>query len=209
MKSILTITALCLLMSAPSIAQNEEKAKTILDGISKEMASYKTIYIEFNSKIKSEGVNSSSAGKAWIKGSKYYYEDNNANIWNDTEYLWNLELDEGVCYKSDADEEEGINPSKLLTIWEDGFKYQYYDQGSTAKLHAIKLFPKEPKESKYHTLIVKINKAENKVHSMTVKTKDGISLYYTIEKMLANIEISDSKFKFDKAKHPGIEIEEL
>ena len=112
MKSILTITALCLLMSAPSIAQNEEKAKTILDGISKEMASYKTIYIEFNSKIKSEGVNSSSTGKAWIKGSKYYYEDNNANIWNDTEYLWNLELDEGVCYKSDADEEEGINPSK-------------------------------------------------------------------------------------------------
>jgi len=67
----------------------------------------------------------------------------------------------------------------------------------------------EPKESKYHTLIVKINKAENKIHSMTVKTKDGISLYYTIEKMLSNIEITDSKFKFDKAKHPGIEIEEL
>lgn len=198
-----------MLTSGSFTAQDEEKAKIILDGLSKEMATFKTIYIEFNSKIKSEGVNSASSGKAWIKGNKYYYEDNNAQIWNDGEYLWNLELDEGVCYKSDADDEDGINPSKLLTIWEDGFKYQYYDKGSTEAIHAIKLFPKEPKESKYHTLIVKVNKAANAIHSMTVKTKDGISLYYSIEKMSSNLEISDSKFMFDNAKHPGIEIEEL
>lgn len=209
MKKLLVITCSILVCTISGFTQEDERAKKVLDGVSKEMSTYNTIYIEFKSSIKAEGVNSSSSGKAWIKGNQYYYEDENAKIWNNTKFLWNLEVDEGVCYKTQADEEEGINPSKLLRIWEEGFKYQYYEKGSTTSLHAIKLFPKNPKESKYHTLIVKVNKSTPKIHSMTVKTKDGMTLYYTITKLTPNIEVGDSKFKFDPAKNPGVEVEEL
>jgi len=209
MKKLITIICVLLISSMTGFTQDDEKAKAVLDGVSTEMSTYKTIYIEFKSRIKTEGVNSSSSGKAWIKGNKYYYEDASSRIWNNTEHLWNLELDEGVCYKSQADDEEGINPSKLLRIWEDGFKYQYYAKGSTTDLHAIKLYPKNPKENKYHTLIVKIKKSKPEIHSMTVKTKDGMTLYYNITKLTPNIEVNDSKFKFDLAKNPGIELEEL
>ena len=72
-----------------------------------------------------------------------------------------------------------------------------------------KAVSENPKESKYHTLIVKVNKSTPKIHSMTVKTKDGMTLYYTITKLTPNIEVGDSKFKFDPAKNPGVEVEEL
>lgn len=210
MKKVFTITIALLFASAAVFGQDgEAKAKKILDGLSKEMKTYKSIYIEFKSSIKGEGINTSSSGKAWIKGDKYFYEDSETKMWNNEVNLWNLEIDEGVCYKSNADEEEGISPSKLLRIWEDGFKYDYYDKGSTDALHAIKLFPKDPKESKYHTVIIKVKKSSNKIYSMTVKTKDGMTLHYTISKFTPNVDVKDSKFVFDKAKHPGVEEEEL
>ncbi|MBL4702902.1 MAG: outer membrane lipoprotein carrier protein LolA [Flavobacteriales bacterium] len=207
---LFTIAIALLLTTGSVFAQDsEEKAKKILDGLSKEMKSYKSIYIEFKSSIKGEGTNKSSEGKAWIKGDKYYYEDKESKTWNDTEYVWNLEIGDDVCYKSEADDEVGVNPSKLLRIWEDGFKYNYYDDASTSTIHAIKLFPKDPKSSKYHTVIIKVNKATNKISSMTVKTKDGITLHYSITKFSPNIDVNDSKFKFDKAKNAGITEEDL
>jgi len=207
---LFTIAIALLFASASVVAQdNEAKAKKILDGLSKEMKAYKSIYIEFKSSIKGEGTNISSEGKAWIKGDKYFYQDKDAKIWNNLVNVWNLEIGDDVCYKTEADEEDGINPSKLLRIWEDGFKYSYYDKASTATTHAIKLFPKDPKGSKYHTVIIKVNKSTNKISGMTVKTKDGMTVHYTISKFSVNIDVSDSKFKFDKAKNPGVKVEEL
>ncbi len=188
---------------------SEEKARKILDGLSNDMKSYKSIYIEFKSSIKMEGVNNSSTGKAWVKGDKYYYEDSDTKMWNNGEYFWNLEVGDGVCYKSEADEEEGISPSKLLRIWEDGFKYMYDDKLSTTKAHAIKLFPKDPKNSKYHQVIIRVSKATGKISGMTIKMKDGATLHYTITKFTPNVDVDDAKFKFDKAKHPGVEEEDL
>jgi outer membrane lipoprotein-sorting protein len=207
---LFTIVIALLFASASAVAQdNEAKAKKILDGLSKEMKAYKSIYIEFKSSIKGDGTNISSEGKAWIKGDKYFYEDKDAKSWNNLEHIWNLENGEDVCYRTKADEEDGINPSKLLRIWESGFKYSYYDKASSTTTHAIKLFPKDPKGSKYHTVIIKVNKSTNKISSMSVKTKDGMTVHYTISKFSPNIDVSDSKFKFDVAKHPGITVEEL
>jgi outer membrane lipoprotein-sorting protein len=210
MKQLFTISMALLMTATSAFAQDsQEKAKKILDALSTEMKTYKSIYIEFKSSIKGEGINTSSSGTAWIKGDKYYYEDAESKIWNDTKTVWNLEIDEGICYESEADEEEGINPSKLLRIWEDGFTYDYYDKGATTSLHAIKLYPKEPKSSKYHTVIIKVKKSTNKIYSMTVKTKDGMTIHYTISKFTADVEVKDSKFVFNIAKHPGVEIEKL
>ena len=64
-----------------------------------------------------------------------------------------------------------MNPTKLLTIWEKGFKYRFIkDEGGIQEIH---LFPTDTKKTKYHTVIVKVDKAKTQVSSVTVKGKSG------------------------------------
>ena len=56
---------------------------------------------------------------------------------------------------------------------------------------------------------MKINKSSGQISSMLVKMKDGGSLHYVITKFTPNLEMSDSKFSFDKKKNPGVTVEEL
>lgn len=216
MKKLFTLALGLLMLGGVAIAQNtteqDPKAKKILDKLSKEMKSYSSISIEFKSTIKGSDINESSNGKAGIKGNSYFYKDDQQKIWSDGESVWNLPLDEDVCYKTEVEEgEDAINPKKLLTIWEDGFKYKYIGETTKGgvKVDEIKLYPKNPGKSQYHQVKMYINKSTGKIHSMNIKTKEGITLGYTITKFTPNVELKSSQFKFDPSKHPGIEVEEL
>ena len=55
MKKLLVITCSILVCAITGFTQEDEKAKKVLDGVSKEMSTYNTIYIEFKSSIKAEG----------------------------------------------------------------------------------------------------------------------------------------------------------
>lgn len=215
MNRLFTLTLALLFVGAGVFAQQQDhdpKAKTILDKLSKDMKSYKSISISFKSSIKGEGINESSTGKAGIKGDSYFYADDNQKMWSDGSQVWSLEDGDDVCYVSDADDDEsGLSPKKMLTIWEDGFKYKYIGETekNSIKMDRIKLFPNNPKKSKYHTVELLINKAKNRIHSVKIKTRDGLTISYTLTKFTPNVEFSSSKFKFDKSKHPGVEIEEL
>ena len=113
------------LLSTQTIAQ-DAKAQGILDKLSTKMKGMKSFYIEFNASVKNNntGTNESEIGKGWVKGNKFYasYGDNTM-ICNGVK-TWTIVKDERSVYESDAsaDDEESINPKRLMTIWETGFK---------------------------------------------------------------------------------------
>mgnify|MGYP000179514000 CR=1 FL=1 len=189
----------------------DEKAKAILDKVSSKTNAYKTIAISFKLTISGNGQDPiSEMGKAYLKGDKYKVELQDQDIYCDgTTITTHLKEDE-ECYTSsvaDAKDEGMVAPTELLTIWEDGYKYKYVKE-TTYKgraVHHINLFPKNAADSKFHTVILKIDKEKNEVVSVLIKGKDGMNMKYSLTKFEKDIAIPASKFVFDRAKHPNVE----
>ena len=173
------------------------------------MKGMKSFYIEFSASVKNNttGTNENEIGKGWVKGNKFYasYGDNTM-ICNGVK-TWTIVKDERSVYESDANanDEESINPKKLMTIWETGFKnkYDHEDKLNGVAVHVINLYPKVPAKAEYHTIVLYISKTENELLKASMKAKDGTVMTYIVTKFTANPDIDDTKFVFDKKKYPG------
>ncbi|MEY3592468.1 MAG: hypothetical protein RLZZ38_1444 [Bacteroidota bacterium] len=190
-------------------AAQDAKAQGILDRLSTKMKGMKSFYIEFTASVKNSttGTNENEIGKGWVKGNKFYasYGDNTM-ICNGIK-TWTIVKDERSVYESDANanDEESINPKKLMTIWETGFKnkYDHEDKLNGEAVHVINLYPKVPAKAEYHTIILYISKTDNELLKASMKAKDGTVMTYVVTKFTANPDIDDTKFVFDKKKYPG------
>ncbi len=187
----------------------DAKSQGILDKVSTKMKDYKSFYIEFSASVKNSasGVNESEIGKGWVKGNKFYasYGDNTI-ICNGTK-TWTVVKEEKSVYESDAssNDDESINPKKLMTIWETGFKNKYEKEENLndEKVHVIYLYPKNPAKVDYHTIILYISKTDLELKKAIMKAKDGTAMTYSLTKFTPNSSVEDSKFVFDTKKYPG------
>jgi len=184
-----------------------EKAKKVLDELSKATDEHKTMTIDFKMAIKTSQGTDAQTGKAYTKGDKFFYKTEGNEVFSDGVDMWNYSKDDNEVF-IDALEDvgEGINPSEILTIWEENFTFKYLEEGKSGSdvTHKIKLYPKDPKKSKYHTVTLTVNGTKKQVKKASIKMKDGATIIFTITKFASNQEISDAKFKWDKSKHPGV-----
>lgn len=202
------IICLTLLGSTLSYGQ-DAKADGILDKVSAKIKGLKTFYVEFSATIKNStnGTNSNLSGKGWVKGDKYSATYGETTLISNGLKTWSIVKEEKTVYETDASgsDEESINPKKLMTIWETGFKTKY-DKEETLngeKVHVIYLYPKNPKKANYHTIIIYISKEDNELKKAIMKSNDGTVSTFTMTKFTSNPVIEDSKFVFDKSKYPG------
>jgi outer membrane lipoprotein-sorting protein len=203
------LLSLALSFLSLNVVAQDAKAQGILDRLSTKMKGMKSFYIEFSASVKNTttGTNENEIGKGWVKGNKFYasYGDNTM-ICNGIK-TWTIVKDERSVYESDANtnDEESINPKKLMTIWETGFKnkYDHEDKLNGQTVHVINLYPKVPAKAEYHTIVLYISKTENELMKASMKAKDGTVMTYVVTKFTANPEIDDAKFVFDKKKYPG------
>ncbi|MDX1351142.1 MAG: outer membrane lipoprotein carrier protein LolA [Putridiphycobacter sp.] len=198
-------------LTLPSFGQTDTKAKAILDKVSAATKSYKTIKLTYNlSIISPEGSPITQKGEAFLKGDKYVVSTADQTIMSNGMKIWTFIKSDNECYVRDADddEEDFLKPSKLLTIWEKGFDFKYSKQTDYKgkKVEEIYLYPKDKQNSKYHTIILKIDTEKNQVVHVHIKGKDGTHMKYSMGSFQTNVAISDSEFVFEKAKHPGVTI---
>ncbi|MCB0478560.1 MAG: outer membrane lipoprotein carrier protein LolA [Crocinitomicaceae bacterium] len=209
MKSIILSTILILATSF-SFGQ-DAKAKAILDKLSSKTKALSTVYVEFKSHIKSDAVDESGTGTAYMKGKKFFIKSGKYTLISNGVKQWVINSDEKVVYISDYEEDEdAITPNKILTIWEDDFKYKYIGTGTIngVAIEKVELYPKNPGDAQFHTIQMAIDTKNNKPVQIIVKSKDGTRMTYTFSKFEGNKEMSDSKFVFNKGNYPGYEIEE-
>ena len=113
------------IIASSSIMSQTSQSQDILNTLSSSMKKLQTFYVEFNANIKnsSTGVNESEKGKGWVKGSKYFATYGDITLLSDGKKTWTVINEEKSVYESYAsDDEESMNPKKLMTIWENGFK---------------------------------------------------------------------------------------
>lgn len=206
------ISILMAVLFMGTVFGQDTKAKAILDKVSAKTEGYKNLSISFKLTISGVDMESiSETGKAYMEGDKYKVELKDQDIYCDAKTITTHLKNDKECYTSsvaDAEDSDGmIAPSKMLTIWEDGYNYKYVKE-TTYKgkaVHQINLFPKNPAKSKFHTIILKIDKNKNEVVTVYIKGKDGTNMKYELTAFEKDITLSPSTFVFNRAKHPDVE----
>ena len=196
-----------------NLAFSQDKvAKQILDDLSEKGKSYTDITAEFkfNFSDSNKGINENSKGKVWVKEDMYKLDwGTDLSIINNGEIVWHFmkEVPEVQIMKNDPDDE--MNPSRIFTIYEKGYKYEYKGAESinSARIHKINLFQNENDTINVVTLYIDAEKTE--LIKIKIIEKGGGTSTYTITKFITNSNLPTSTFNFKRKDHPNVEVIDL
>ncbi len=195
-----------------SIHLSAQTSKEILDKLSAKAKAFKTITSDFSSTLNNPkaGINQTNSGSVKIKGSKYYVNMGDYQIWCDGKTVWNYnKSDNSVTIDNLADVKDGgFDPSEMFTIWEKNFKHEMKNANATedgVSCYQITLNPNDAKNKSYHTITLYIDKAKMEVFKVEVKTRENATISYKIKNFKSTTEIPDTDFNFSKSKFPGVE----
>jgi len=208
--SLLFITLLSLNVSA-----QENKAKTILDKVSAINKEYSSVKAEFtfNMDNAEEDVHESSDGNIILKDNKYrlYLMDVYTYFDGKTIYQHLVDAEEVNIKEPDEDDEEaGLNPTQIFTLYETGFKFSYVEEQKTpaGTFHVIDLFPLD-EERPFSRIRLHIDTKSLEMKSLVSIGKDGNNITIKIKKFEPNVELKDSDFVFDQAANPDVEVVDM
>lgn len=203
MKKLFSVLFVC--VSFLISAQDQDpKAKAILDDLSKTTKAYKTITADYVFTIlnKEKKQVEKQAGKVLIKGNKFKLDIPGNTIVCDGKTLWNYSKDakEVTIKNFEAENEDQLNPSKIFTIYETGYKFKYdkEEKVGAANCHVIDLYPSvKPEKKKFHTAKIYVDKTKKQITKLVMLMKDGGQNVYEIKTLKPNLEIADPMFVFD------------
>src|SRR5690554_2465173 len=201
-----------LFVTSSLFAQSDQKSEEILNQISSEIKGLNSFYIEFTMNVKNSatGENSNQKGLGYVKGNKYFASLGQNTLVSNAIKNWTIVKEEKVTYQSDVDlnDDETLNPKKLMTIWENDFKSRYNKttKVNNQNVHQIDLFPIHPGDVNYHTITLFIKTANNDLYQAIMKTKDGSTMTYTINVFEKNKPVADSKFVYNPQDYPGYQL---
>lgn len=162
-------------------AQDQDpKAKSILDEVSALVKGYKSIQADavFTMVGKDKKVvDKPQTWKIQVKGQKFRLEIPGTSIISDGKTLWNYNKDaKEVTIKNFDPSNDEMNPAKIFTIYESGYKYKYEkeEKVGTVMCHVIALYPSvKPERKKFHTAKIYIDKTKKQIVKMVMFMKDG------------------------------------
>jgi outer membrane lipoprotein-sorting protein len=191
--------------------ENRAKAKKILDKVSTTTKAFTTISANFVFEMNNqqENIKEKAVGNIKIKGEKYQLKLMGTTTYSDGKTNWTvLEEEEEVNISEiDADDDKTLNPAKVFTMYENGFKYTFIKEifEDTRVLYIIDLIPSNP-DTEFSRIRLKIDKDKHTVYSMKRYGNDGNIYTIKIKKYTTNTSMPESTFTFNKSKFPGFDI---
>lgn len=215
MKKTFLLLALSILGTASVHAQDDPKSKAILDKLIAKSRSYTSFEADFSSTlINTAGkLNVKQDGNVKVKGKLFRLTLTDNTVVNDGKAIWTYSKKSNEVTISDpADMDKELDPTKIFSIYEQGFKSTFVEEKKEADgtvVQVLKLFPLEPGKKPYHTVILSVDKAKLEPKLVKVLYKEGNEVTYLLKKFSPNVDLYDSVFTFDKAKFPGVEVNDV
>lgn len=211
MKRYFPLIIAALLFAAQGFGQ-DEKAKQILNDLSAKTKGYDNFMANFTMNLVDvqSDIDITKSGDIKVDGNKYRVKLDKDVVIGDGETRWTYQSESNEVYVDYEveDEDSGLNPSKIFTIWESGFK-QFYEGEVTVngtQAHQINLHPTKPGETNYHTVKVFVDKAKMELLKVEVVGKEGDKYVYELLAFKANPGFGADTFAFNKADFPGAEV---
>jgi chaperone LolA len=194
--------------------QNDPKAKTVLDNMSKKFQSLKSAMASFVLKVQggNNSVNDSKKGTVYLKGNKYKVTMEGQEIISDNKTSWTYAKDVNEVTINNVDPNAtAITPAKLFTnFYDKDFLYRLNpettEKGKT--LQNIEMTPTDKSKTVFKVLLSVDKKSQN-IAKLKVFEKNGNQYTYEITNFTPNANVTDATFTFDPKKYPGVEVVDL
>lgn len=216
MRQLLTVLTLALCCTTKlAVAQNDPKAKTVLDAVSKKVTSLKTLKADFAINLtggKGGNVNDTKKGTATLKGQKYHVTLSGQEIICDNKTVWTYnKATKEVQVSNFNANEQNLSPAKLLTNFYDK-EYTYSYKGDVKEngksCDEIELSPKD-KSKQVAKIDLKVDKATSLISGGDIWQKNGNKSTYSVSNYVLNKDVPDTYFTWNAAEHPGVEVVDL
>jgi len=215
MKRIIFTTSI-ILLALITLAQQDPKAKSILDEVSSKTRTFKTISADFSFSMENKemSINEKNDGSIKLKGQKYFVDIPGAGIkvYSDGKTSWNYMKQGNQVIISTIDEDSGelMDPSSLFSIYEKGFTSKFVAEKTVGGkvVYQIDLYP-DKKEYDVSKITIEINKANMMIQSAQLFGTDGNIYGIVVKKMETDKDFPDTEFTFDTRKFPDVEIIDL
>ena len=197
------------------MAQSEAKAKAILAEVSKKYRTYDVIKTEFTYTLDNPQakVKEVQAGTLYVrsKTNKYKVILKGQELISDGKNQWTyLKADKEVQLSEVDIASDALNPAKIFTIYEKGFKNLYTGETKiNGRVYQnIDLTPLDSKKS-FFKVRLKIDKLNKQIVNALIFDKNGNRYTYAIKTFTPNVKVPESTFAFDAKKYPGVELVDL
>lgn len=214
MKKILS-GVLVLFISANTVfgQTSDANAVKLLKAVGQKYSAYKTMQMDISLTIENQDAKSkeTKTGKVSSKGNMFKAEMGNQTIISDGKTLWTYLKDVNEVQINNFEQGQDImTPNDIFKIAEKDY-LAYMGEKVTEggkSLQIIELTPKN-KSLSFSKIKMYIDVSDNSVKRGVVYDKNAIHYTYSISNLKTNMELSDSTFKFDKSKYPGVEVIDL
>jgi outer membrane lipoprotein-sorting protein len=216
MKKLLPILLIVLYITTTqnALAQNDPKAKSILENVSKKINSLKSLKANFALHLNGGNgkVNETKKGSFQMKGRKYHVVLDGQEIICDTKTVWTyMKETKEVQVSSYNPNEQTLSPDKLFTNFYDkeySYKYKGERKVNGKNCDVIELTPTD-KNKQFTKVELVVDKATSTIVGGNIWEKNGNKYQYDISGFTADAPLSDADFTYDAKKHPGVEVVDL
>ena len=188
-----------------TFAQNSEKAAILLNEVASKMASYTTMHIDFSYELINTEVDikQENSGSVITKAEKYNlnFMDNIFIHDGKNTYVIVTE-DEEVNVIEGGEEEDLLNPSKLLFFYKEGFQYEWKNSKviNGKKIQFVKLIPIDTNTEASH-FVLGIDVAKKHIYNISETGENSTVTTFTIDNFKANEITPEKVFTFDEAAY--------
>jgi outer membrane lipoprotein-sorting protein len=209
----MTLLVVALLEINLVFAQQDQKAKEILDKVTQTTQSYKSIEATFSFEMvnKEEQIKETNNGSIILKGNKYkvHLNELGMDVYSDGKNIWTYmnDANEVSISEFDGEQDDMMDPSKVFTIYQNGFDYKFSgeDVKNGKNVYTIDLTP-QYQNINYSQIRVYIDKSAMLICCAEMQGKDGNVYSVMVDQLKTDKLYDDSFFVFDPSKYADIEI---
>ena len=188
-------------------AQTPEAAKKLLDEVSKTISGFQNLNFDFNYVLENrqENIRQETKGSATISGDFYKlnFLGNEQLFDGEKTYTIIPENEEITISSLEDDNDFGINPSKLLVFYREGYAFQWDIKQNVKNriIQFVKLIPiEENKDLKY--LLLGIDLKTKTIFRLIEITTSQTRTTLTLKNLKTNMTLGPDFFDFDVSKYP-------
>lgn len=213
LKSYLLLLVIAMLFPI-GVQSQDKKAKALLDEVTTKIKGYDNIIIDFKYALNNskENINQESKGNVTMKGNMYVL-----NLMGVTKifdgkktYTINPEDEEVSISRFNEKEENAITPSKMLTFFNTGYKFNWdiLQNIKGRKIQYIKLTPNSSKDARKEILLG-IDVQTKNIYNLIEVGKNGTKTTLTVNSFKTNQPLSKNQFAFEANKYSKYYINKL
>jgi outer membrane lipoprotein-sorting protein len=197
-------------------AQQDAKAKEILEKVTKTTQSLASLDAKFTFEMnnKAQNIKDKSQGSIILKNKKYKLDipQMGLKVTCDGKTIWSYMVNSNEVTISNLDEvtDELMDPSKIFTIYERGFNYKFLNEGVDAgvPVYNIELIPQKP-SGDIQKIKLMIDKQKMLIHGAVMNGKEGNTVVIAVNQYKTDGVYNDADFVFDPKKYKGIEVVDM